>query len=62
VRIYKVDFDPFYPVGHTLIIAAKSKRTARKIAEDVVRHTGIKSITEVDISEPCVIEYLSGDY
>lgn len=62
MRVYKVDFEPVYPVGNTLIIAALSKEQAMKIAEETVTHASIDGIKEVDINNPCVIEYMSGDY
>jgi len=62
MKIYKVDFEPMYPVGGTLIIAANNMKEAVDITIKTITHTNEFKISEVDISEPCVIEYLSGDY
>lgn len=62
MNIYKVEFNPVQPVGHCLIIAAESNRQARKMAEDTVGHSEILSVKKINVSSPCVVMYLSGDY
>ena len=62
MNIYEAEFSPMYPVGHGLIIAAKDKRQAMRIAKETVTHTGIDSVKKVNITKPCVIHYRSGDY
>ena len=51
-----------YPVGCCLIIAANNIDECRHIVMTTIKHTTVWVINEVDISKPCVIEYLSGDY
>jgi hypothetical protein len=52
----------FYPVGSCLIIAAHNIDEARIIALNTVIHTKEITISEINIDEPKVIIYLSGDY
>lgn len=61
VKIWKVEFEGVYPVGNCLIICAPTLKEANKIALKTC-YTDKFKIKEVDISKPCVIEYLSGDY
>lgn len=62
MRIYSVEFEGAYPVGNCLIIAAESITQAREIAAKTIAHTDTFEVTEVDVDEPKVIVYLSGDY
>lgn len=62
MKIYKVDFTPMWPVPCGLIIAAHTAQEASDIASKTVTHTKMLTIKEVDITEPCVIFYESGDY
>ena len=62
MKIYKVEFEPMYPVPCGLIIAAYTAQEASDIASKTVTHTKMLTIKEVDITEPCVIFYESGDY
>ena len=64
MKIYSVDFVGLYPVGNCLIIAATCKEQAYNIALTKVTWQGLSldDVNEVDISKPCVIEFLSGDY
>jgi len=62
MKIYKVDFEPMWPVPHGLIIAAHGIDECDKIARQTITHTEEFIITEVDITEPCVIFYESGNY
>ena len=62
MKIFKVEFDPMWPVGGALVIAAENIEDATEIARQTVKHTDIDSIEEVDISKPCVIIYESGNY
>lgn len=62
MKIYKVEFKGMYPVGNCLIIAAPDIYVATEMAKKQIRHTDEIEVFEVDISKPCVIEYLSGDY
>jgi hypothetical protein len=62
MRIYKVEFEPMWPVPYGLIIAAHGIDECDKIARKTIIHTKEFTIKEVDIIEPCVIFYESGDY
>lgn len=64
MKIFTVDFEGLFPVGNCLIIAANNKKEALEIASKTIEHqqVSLESISEVDISKPCVIEYLDGDY
>ena len=61
MKIFKVKFKGVWPVGNCCIIAARNTKQARYIASKTL-YTSEFKVNEVDISEPCVIEYLSGDY
>jgi hypothetical protein len=62
VRVFNVIFEGMWPVGECLVIAARDESEAAKIAGDTIKHTNEFVIKEVDISQPGVIVYLSGDY
>jgi hypothetical protein len=62
MMIFKVEFEPLYPVGCCLVIAALNIEQAKEIAGKTIKHTNIFQVQEVDISAPCVIAYDSGDY
>ena len=62
MKIYSIDFESMYPIPSGLIIAAKNKEEALKIAKDTVKHSEIESVNELDISSSGVIFYESGDY
>lgn len=62
MRIYSVIFEPVWPVGCGLIIAAHGIEECDKIARETIAHTNEFTITEMDITEPCVIFYQDGDY
>lgn len=61
IKIFKVEFEPMYPVGGCLIIAAYTKKQANKIAAETLFCNDFL-VKEFKIEQPCVIEYLSGDY
>ena len=61
MKIFNVDF-PMWPVPSCLIIAAENEDQAREIATKTITHTAILGIKEVDISNPTVIIYESGNY
>lgn len=62
MRIYKVTFDPEWPVPYGLIIAAHGIDECDKIVKKTITHATEWTIEEVDISEPCVIFYEDGVY
>lgn len=61
IRIYKVDFEPVYPVPHGLIIASTTEEEAKEIASNQLG-TNEFTIEEIKIKGPTVIFYESGDY
>ena len=62
LKIYTVGFEAVYPVGCCLIIAAFNKEQAEEIARETITHTDEFTVFEMEINEPQVIEYMSGDY
>ncbi len=62
MKFFDVDFKGVWPVPHGLIIAAESEEQARSIAEKKVTHTKVRYIREIDVTEPCVVFYASGEY
>jgi hypothetical protein len=62
MRIYSVDFEPIYPVGCGLIIAAHGIDECEKIVKETIKHTNEYTITEINIDNPCVIFYDDGNY
>ena len=62
MKIYKVDFDPVYPVPSGLIIVAETIEEAMEIAKETITHTDPIDIEEVESKKSGVIYYASGDY
>ena len=64
MKIYSIEFEGVYPVGNCLIIAATSKEQAYNIAITKItwQSLNLEDVKEVDISKPCVVEFLSGEY
>ena len=63
MKIYRVDFEPFWPVPCGLIISANSMEQAKEIAKQTISHPSAwVEITELDASIPNVLFYESGDY
>ena len=62
MNIYEIEFESVWPVGNTLIIAAENEKQARVLANETIKHTTAEKITKINISKPCVVVYLSGDY
>jgi len=62
MKIYTVEFEPVYPVGGALVIAANDETEAGEIAANTMYHTDLFTVKEVDVSKPCVVVYESGDY
>lgn len=62
MKIYKVDFNPIYPVPSGLILCAKDEKEAIDIARKTITHTQVLGIEELDIKESKVLFYESGDY
>jgi len=63
MKIFTVEFQPLWPVGCHLIIAARSKKTALKMAR---KKTGqdirLKDVDEIDIKEPTIVSFDNGNY
>jgi len=62
LKIYKCDFPATWPVGCCLVLAAYDKPEAEKIARETIRHTDDIVVNEMELQNPQVIVYLSGDY
>jgi len=63
MKLYTVDFDPMWPIGCCLVIVAKDKKEANKIAKETIAHTDEFVVKEVKMTSPgFVVKYLSGDY
>jgi hypothetical protein len=62
MKIFSVNFEPLWPVGGCLIIAAEDIEEAKSIAKETITHTDEFEVIEEDISKSGVIIYLSGDY
>ena len=62
MKLYKIDFDPMYPVPSGLIVLAKSKKGALKIAKETLKHTEPIEATLIKMDKPKVVFYESGNY
>ena len=62
MKIYEVEFEGICSVGSCLIIKAKSKKSAEKIAKQTITHTNEFIVKNVSMEKEGVVEYLSGDY
>lgn len=62
LKIYRCEFEGFYPVGNCLVLAAYNQEQAEEIARKTIRHTSEIVVNELALKHPQVIEYLSGDY
>lgn len=64
MKIFKADFKGIGPVGNCIVVAATNEEEASKIIGDALAGEGIKEfiVFEVDISKPCIIEFLLGGY
>ena len=62
LKIYEVDFDPVYPTSNGLIILAKNKSQASKMAEEHIKHTSEFTVSLIKSDKPKVIYFSDGDY
>lgn len=62
LKIYRAHFSGVWPVGTTLVLAAEDEAHATVMTKNTIRHTNDFVLEEIDISKPCIIEYLSGEY
>lgn len=62
LKIYRVEFEGVYPVGSCLVLTAYNQKQAEEMAKKTIAHTDVFVVNELTLTEPQVIEYLSGDY
>jgi hypothetical protein len=62
LKIYRCEFVGLYPTGSCLVLAAYNQEQAEEMARKTVSHTTEIVVNELDLKEPQIIEYLSGDY
>lgn len=62
MKLFKVDFEPMYPVGCGLVILAENVQDAADIASETIMHTNTFSLEEIPMDKPGVVFYKSGDY
>ena len=62
MKLFKIDFEPVYPVGCCLVVLAESLQEAAEIASNTVLHTSRFSVEEIPIDKARVVVYQSGDY
>jgi len=62
MKIFKVIFEPIYPVGGHLIIAAEDIAQAVSIAKETIYWETEIEVIEVEIANSGVISFASGDY
>lgn len=62
MKLYEIEFTPMYPVPSGLIILAKNKKNALKIAETILTHTKPTKATLIEDNYEKVIFFESGDY
>ena len=62
MKLYEIDFSPMWPVPSGLIVLAKSKQQALKIAKETLTHTEPREATLIKMDKPKVVFFESGDY
>jgi len=62
MKLYKIDFDPMWPVPCGLVLLAENDEQAKEITERTITHTNLYKIKEIDMSKSGVVFYESGDY
>jgi hypothetical protein len=63
MKLYKVDFEPMWPVPYGLVLLAENDDQAKEIIQNIVTHTNkIFEITEIPLDKSGVVFYESGDY
>jgi len=62
LKIYRCEFEPIYPTGACLVLAAYSLEEAEQMAKKTIMWTSDIVVNELMISEPQIIEFLDGDY
>ena len=62
LKLYKIDFEPMYPVPSGLIILARTNKEAMEIAKETIAHTKPIKATIIKSDKLGVVFYESGDY
>lgn len=62
MKLFTVDFKAVFPVGCCLVIKAKDKKEAEKLAGQTIEHTKKFTVKEIGMNKSGVVVYLSGDY
>ena len=62
MKIYRVEFEGVYPVGNCLVLCAYNIEQATEMVTKTIKHTTEFVVNELTLTEPQIIEYLSGDY
>jgi len=62
LKIYRCEFEGFYPVGCCLVLAAYNQEQAEEMARKTINHTKEIVVNELALKKPQIIEYLDGDY
>jgi len=63
MKLYKVDFEPMWPVPSGLVLLAENDEQCKEIIKKTITHTDkIYEIVEIPMDKPLVVFYESGDY
>ena len=62
LKLYKIEFNPMYPVPSGLIVLAKSNRQAMKIAKVALVHVNPIKAIFIKADKPKIVFFESGDY
>ena len=62
LKIFRVEFHGIWPVGNCLVLAAFNQEQAEEMTRKTIIHTDQFVVNELSLTEPQIIEYLSGDY
>lgn len=62
MKLFNVTFEGMYPVGNCLLLLAESEFLAVEMARSTITHTDKFDVKEVDMNEPKIVIYLSGEY
>jgi hypothetical protein len=60
MKLWEIDFEPLWPVGHCLIVLAETEEEALTYVSEP--RISIKSVKEIPMSKPGIVVYMSGDY
>jgi hypothetical protein len=63
MKLWTIEFEPMWAVPCGLVILAKDKESAMRIARETIQHTTyIEEAKEVDMDKEAVVFYESGNY